>query len=410
MNILVLSHTFPYPPNEGIKLSLYNLIKEFSKVHNIYLLSFIDVKEKKYIDTYITNLSSYTKKIFVIPHNPSKNFFKRSFSVFFSNQPYCIEQFFSEDFLTELNKIVSLEHFDIIFFNFITTAIYSKFIKSHFQGKKIIFLYDAVSMLFYRNFLTTKNFVKKYYWFNQYIKLLNFEFGLQKDFDKIVVVAQKDKDWLIEKSKVDSEKIVVIPNGVDTKYFSPKGLNFQSPVAIIFRGIMNFQPNEDACIYFLTQIFPLVKKILPEIKFYIVGPNPSKKILSFAKKDKNIVVTDYLEDIREYMLKSTINICPMISGSGIKHKILESMSMGIPTITTTIGSEGIPELKNFENILISDDPTDFAQKIVLLVKDKDLYKKIVVNGRKLIEEKYTWQIASKKFDLLFNSLRQNFTK
>ncbi|MFQ3675595.1 MAG: glycosyltransferase, partial [Endomicrobiia bacterium] len=214
MNILILSHTFPYPPNEGIKLPLYNLIKEFSKRNKVSLLSFVTEEEKKYV----SEIEKYVEKISLVEHYPSKNFFKRSFSVFFSKHPYCVEQFFSHEFVERLKEFITQEKFDVLFFDFINTVMYEKFVRKDFKGKKILFLHDAMSMLFYRNFLVTKSIVKKYYWFNQYLKLLNFEFGLQNNFDKIVVVAEKDKDWLVEKSNVARDKIVVIPNGVDTEY------------------------------------------------------------------------------------------------------------------------------------------------------------------------------------------------
>jgi glycosyltransferase involved in cell wall biosynthesis len=126
-------------------------------------------------------------------------------------------------------------------------------------------------------------------------------------------------------------------------------------------------------------------------------------LTELIKNDKNIVVTGYVEDIRDYISISTINICPMISGSGIKNKILEPMSMGIPSVATSIAAEGIPELKDYENILIADKPKDFVEKIILLIKDKDLYKKIVVNGRKLIEGNYTWPKVAGRFLRLFSS-------
>ncbi|MFQ3675907.1 MAG: glycosyltransferase family 4 protein, partial [Endomicrobiia bacterium] len=125
--------------------------------------------------------------------------------------------------------------------------------------------------------------------------------------------------------------------------------------------------------------------------------DPSHKLLKLAKKFKDVIVTGYVEDIRDYISIATVNVCPMISGSGIKNKILESMSMGIPSVITTIAGEGMPEIKDYENVLISDDAQDFIQKIVMLIKDKNLYNKIVINGRKLIEERYNWRSVTERF-------------
>lgn len=404
MRILIASHTFPYPPNEGIKLPLYCLIKEFTKDNKVSLISFISEEEKIFVE----EIKKYCEELELIVFNPHKNFLKRGYNLFFEKVPYNVRQFFHLEFKEKLLNLVKKLNFDIIFFNFLTTVIYSNFIDKN----KIKFLhyYDAMSMLFYRNFLVEKNLIKKIYWYNQYKKLLNYEFKLQNWFNKIAVVSQKDKDWLCENAKISRQKLEVIPNGVDIEYFYYKfNKNFkEEQLSLLFRGIMNFKPNVDACLYFLKEIYPLIKKEIPNIKIYIVGPNPSYDILEYAKKEKNIIVTGYVEDIREYILKCKINVCPMISGSGIKNKILESLAMGTPSVITSIAKEGIPELEDGKNVLIADTPADFANKIKMLFENKDLYYKIAYNGRKLVEEKYTWNKVAQRFYQIFEELTKTY--
>lgn len=393
MKILFVSSFFPYPPDEGIKMPAYNLIKQFTLLgHKVVLLSLI----KKGEERYVSFLKEITEKIFVVEHKISKSILKRLFS-FFYKEPFNTYQFYSQKFLTKIKEVISLENPDIVFFDFFTTVRYRQ--NLDLKIPTILHYHDAVSMLFYRNFILEKNFFSKIYWYSQFKKLLNFEYKLQSLFDKIVVVAQKDKDWLLDKSKLTSNKIEVIPNGVDVDYFYYKfNKKFnEEPYSILFRGIMNFKPNIDACLYFLKEIYPLLKKEIPQIKFYIVGPNPPKTLFSYAKKDRSIIITGYVEDIREYIIKCKINVCPMISGSGIKNKILESLAMGTPSVITSVASEGIPELKHKENVLIADNVENFVESIKMLFYDKNLYIKISQNGRKLIEEKYTWQLISAKF-------------
>lgn len=401
MNILFITTFFPYPPDEGIKMPIYNLIKKFCSLgHNLIVVSFIKKEEKQYLP----ELEKFCERFVAVDSKVSKNFVIRIFHILLSNEPFNIYQFYSKNLLYNLDKVLSEEKIDIIFFDFFTTVKYRE--KINISIPTILHYYDAVSMLFYRNFLNEKNLVKKIYWYNQYKKLVKFEHKIQQWFNKIIVVAEKDKQWLVEKSKVEPSKIKVIPNGVDTKYFYYKfDKNFvEEPFSLLFRGIMNFKPNIDACLYFLKHIWPLIKSKLPQVKFYIVGPNPPKKILRYPSKDKNIVVTGYVEDIREYIVKSKINICPMISGSGIKNKILESLSMGVPSVVTPIAAEGIPELKDYENVLIADTPQEFAKKVVLLFEDENLYKKLAYNGRKLVEEKYTWDKIVAKFYQIFDEI------
>jgi glycosyltransferase involved in cell wall biosynthesis len=409
MKLLFISSTFPYPLNEGIKVPVYNIIKEFSKFYEVHLLSFVLPQEKKYIE----EIKKFCVKVDTIEFIPSKSFVKRVINTFFSKSPYNVKQFFSVEMKNKILELVNQQNFDILFFDFFTTAIYGSSVKLPIP--KLFHYHDAVSMYFYRNSLVNTNFFERFYWYKQYKKILNFEKKLPVWFDKITVVAKKDKDWLVENLNIEPKNIEVIPNGVDIEYFkfyseelrikNKEKLGIKSP-SIIFRGAMNFQPNIDACVWFLENVFQILKNKIKNIKFYIVGPNPTKNILKYKSDD--VIITGYVEDLKEFMSACDINICPMISGSGIKNKILESLAVGTPTIATSIAAEGVPELKDEENVLIADIPAEFVEKIELLLKNKELYKKIVNNGRKLIEENYTWGKQAKKFLDIFEELRENY--
>ncbi len=402
MRILIISHTFPYPPNEGIKLPLYNLIKEFSLQSEVYLLSFILKDELKFID----EIKKYCKKIETVEFAPPMSSLKRFINLF-EALPFNVKQFYSQIFKNKLVQLIEENTIDIVFFDFLTTALYSKFVQK--TNVKFLHYHDAMSMLFYRNSLVERNLIKKSYWYLQYKKLLKFENNFNEMFDKITVVAPKDKYWLVNNSKILEQKIEIIPNGVDIGYFAPfskerilelkKRYKIHSP-SLLFRGIMNFQPNIDACVWFIEKVFPLIKKEIPEIKLYIVGPNPPAKLFKHSGQD--IIITGYVDDIRVYIACCDINIAPMISGSGIKNKVLEAMAIGKPSVVSSIVKEGMPELENNFNVLFADTPEEFVRQIKLLLNNKGLYNKISQNSIKTILEKYTWKSASKKFMDLFN--------
>ncbi len=409
MKLLFFSSTFPYPLNEGIKTPVYNLIKEFSKYFEVYLLSFILPEEKIYVE----EMEKFCTDIITLEFTPTKSYIKRAFNTFFSNIPFNIEQFFCAKMKEKFVEIVEKQNFDILFFDFFTTAIYVKFITKPIT--KIFHYHDSMSINFYRNYLVSKNIIEKIYWYKQYKKVLNFEKNLHFLFDKITVVAKKDKNWILEKTRVSKDKIEVIPNGIDLGYFKfysedekqkiREKLKIRTP-SLIFRGIMSFKPNIDSCLWFIKNVFPLLKQKIENIKLYIVGPNPSREILKYVSD--NVIVTGYVEDLREYMVACDINICPMISGSGIKNKILEALALGVPTVATPIATEGIPELEDNKNILVASTPQQFVEKILLLLENKNLYNIIVQNGRKLIAENYTWEKQTKKFINIFEELNKEY--
>ena len=151
---------------------------------------------------------------------------------------------------------------------------------------------------------------------------------------------------------------------------------------------MGHPHNIAAVLYIYEKVLPSLLAKVPDLKYYIVGSNPPKEIKTLGQDD-NIIVTGFVKDIRPYISKASIVLVPERMNSGIKNKILEAMAVGRPIVSTSLGAEGIPS-KNGENIVVADDPEDFASGIEKLLKDKELYERIRSAGRKLVEEKYAW--------------------
>ena len=399
MNILFLTHSFPYPPNEGIKLMSYYLLKELSKKNSITLLSFVWSDEEK---SYIPEIRKFCQKIEIVEHKIPKSFLKRLWNTFFQKKPFCVYQFYSKNFEKKLKEIITAEKFDIIHFDFINTSFYRNSISNI---PSVFFPHDAMSMLFFRNIKAERNIFRKFYTYTQYKKMSQYEKEIIPKFDKTIVVSPKDRNWLLSiNSNFDIE---IIPNGVDAEYFYPFNIEEDFP-SVIFRGIMDFVPNVDAAVYFAKEIFPLIQKEIPNVKYYIVGPNPAKKIKQIVSE--KTIITGYVEDIRPYIAKTTVNVCPMRIGSGIKNKILEAMAMAKPTVATSIAIEGIPDVTDGENILIADTPKEFAKKVILLIKDESLRKKIGENAREFVMKNYTWKKSAEKFEDIYKQAISNYRK
>ena len=145
----------------------------------------------------------------------------------------------------------------------------------------------------------------------------------------------------------------------------------------------------DAVLYFHKEIWPRIKEQIPDIKFYVVGQGPPPEIQNLSQ-DQAIIVTGRVDDVRVYLKKGRILICPVRLGGGFRGKILEAMAIGQPVVSTPLGAEGIPA-SNRENILIANNPEEFTQAVSDLLSDDSLFDKIRNNARKLVEEKYAWE-------------------
>ena len=140
----------------------------------------------------------------------------------------------------------------------------------------------------------------------------------------------------------------------------------------------------------LEKIFPIIKNRVPDVRFFIVGGNPPKEILDYHD-NKNILVVGFQEDIRKIPSSCRVSIVPLRLGSGTRLKITEALSMGIPVVSTRKGAEGL-DLKHEHEILIEDDPMEFAESVIRLIGDNDFVKRLSNNGRRLMETKYSWQV------------------
>ena len=227
------------------------------------------------------------------------------------------------------------------------------------------------------------------------ISLLNkYELSVGARSNATVFVAQKEAEAF--NNELGENKAIAIPNGVDTDYFhndyKPKQEN-----AIAFLGAMNVAHNENAVLNFINNIYPRIKSQINDVVFYVIGGGVTERLKGYESKD--IRFTGRVEDVREYLQKCKVFVCPMTFGSGIKTKNLEAMSFSMPVVTTSVGAENI-NAKNGEDWFVEDDNDKFAHKVCEILSDSELEKKIGTKAREFILENFSWNVAREQFEKL----------
>jgi len=207
-------------------------------------------------------------------------------------------------------------------------------------------------------------------------------------------------DWLLACSDVDkarlqalakSENCTVVPNGVDTEYFRRCNCDNIEAESLVFVGAMSYEPNIEAVTYFCNQIFPIVLSDFPNARLTIVGHSPTPSVIQLVERfPANVFVTGTVDDVRPYLERSMIGIVPLLNGGGTRLKILEMLSMELPVVTTSIGSEGL-EVSAGEHLLIADTAKSFAQAITTLMRDPHLAKRLGNQGREFVCDRYEWR-------------------
>lgn len=196
-----------------------------------------------------------------------------------------------------------------------------------------------------------------------------------------VVVAVTEVDANVLREEIPNLSTSIIPTIHDS---IEKTEPFEQRDGLLFIGNFNHDPNIDAIQYFTKEVWPLVKELLPNLKFYIVG-NRSEQLIH--SDDPDIVVAGFVPDTQSYLQTCKVSVAPLRYGAGMKGKIGEAMLSGIPVVTTSIGSEGM-NLEHEEHVLVADEPKLFAEAIVRLHEDEDLWNSMVRKSKMAVNERY----------------------
>jgi len=215
------------------------------------------------------------------------------------------------------------------------------------------------------------------------------EFYMFNKADVIITPSHKEVDAV--KKYFPTKVIKDFPLYIYDSFIQENGrFSFLNRKDIMFLGSFVHPPNVDAVVFFLDEIFPVIKKELPEVRFHIVGSNPPPDISKRMRED--VIVTGHVKDLTEYFQSTRVFVAPLRYGAGIKGKIISSLAQGLPVVTTTIGNEGL-DLRDGHDGLIADDMTEFAMKVVRLYKDKELWENLARNSVLFVKEKFSMEAA-----------------
>jgi glycosyltransferase involved in cell wall biosynthesis len=222
-----------------------------------------------------------------------------------------------------------------------------------------------------------------------------YEHATWKKFDLCLVCSPAEKHELQKRAPM--LKAEVVPNGVDLGYFTSTGTDIKKHL-LVYVGQMNWRPNVDAVLYFLKEMFPGIKAVVPDVSFSIVGHKPPVVVEELARQN-GAVTTGYVPDTRPFVSQAEVFVVPLRIGSGTRLKILEAMAMGKAIVSTSIGCEGIGATHE-KNILIADSPADFARCVIRIFNDKALRDDLGIAARKFVEENYSWEHIGQRLNTI----------
>jgi len=390
MRILWVKPGGLWPPNTGGRLRSLNMIKELAREHHVTVLTTRSKDEE--VAPLFRSLSS-CEHVQVYDHSPPKRSSARFLWAlgrsWFSRSPVDIRRHTVPNMKREAARQINSGGVDLCIADFLYAM---PNIEQTASVPVVLFEHNVEYMIWERMANVEQSRIKRILLEIEWRKIRLFESESCRTVNLTIAVSKNDCNVL--KGISPSARITYVPTGVDLDYFMPLNMS-EDDNELVFFGSMDWRPNEDAIMHFLDTTFPLVRNVIPKANLTVVGRNPSVALMARAERGK-VKITGTVEDIREYVAGASVCIVPLRIGSGTRLKIMEALAMGKAVVSTTIGAEGLALTAN-HHIALADEPQEFANEVIRLMRDRERRKSLGDEGRRLVAERYSWRQVTGNF-------------
>lgn len=368
MKILLASLFLPrfHATNAGSR-TVAEILKELSKSHEIYLATRVEETE---LDD-ISEIRQYCKDIYIFQYKQTTH--RNLFTLLRIMASYLRFSF-------SLNRIIKRSKFDLVHAEWVETGV----LLFRQNIPMVIDAHDIITKPAERRLSGAKG-ASKLFQYLLVIFIRQMELHILRKFDIIFTRSGYDRDYLLKMDSGYNIKVLPHPAGMD---FTTRTIQREENSILFLGSFKHHDSNIKAVLYFYNEILPLIRSKIPDVRFYIVGYGPTKEILEIPDRDNKVIVTGFVEDIELYYKRAKVFVAPMLTGGGIIVKILDAMAAGTPVVSTSIGNEGIGGIDNV-HILLADNPSDFADKVVSLLSDKDLWLRLSNEGHNFVLERFS---------------------
>jgi len=406
LNMLVISTHLPYPPDSGGLVRLFNLYSRLGKKHrltwvcptwpgteghvqgaNRFCERVVELPGDEYRPLPSHGWRSLLRR--VVAHLHWERLFVFCFGYVQAPGLYWLPA--TPARLSLIDEIISLSSFDLIVCEFEVTA---ELAPVNVNVPKVITLHNMRSALFKRiRRMYDSSWEDRLFFWPEFFKIVWNEKRHYSRYNLAITVSEADERRL--KRRCPSLPVEVLPNGVDLSYFRVAP-NSGTSRSLVYVGHYGYPPNADAILHFSRRILPLIRERVADVQVLAVGHEPPEEL----SKHDGVQIIGSVPDVRPYLAQAGVVIVPLRVGGGTRLKILEALAMGKAVVSTTLGAEGL-EVIHGHDILLADEPAEFAECVVRLLEQPDLRARLGRNGRRLVEQAYGWDALAAKLDKVF---------
>lgn len=399
MKILFLSNKVPFPPKDGGSIATLAMINSFARAGHETTVLAMNTR-KHHITPFEIPEEITSRTIIHLVEVPAKISFIGAMKNFlFSTFPYNAERFIDQKYKDKLELLLTNHEYDIIQLEGLYLIPYIPIIRKSSKSK-IVYRSHNIEHEIWERIASNAKGIKKLYLKNLSNRLLAFEKSAIDQYDLLVPITGRDENQL--NLLGNSKPSLAIPAGVDLSAKESVPIDFEMNLFSI--GALDWAPNQEGLIWFLEKCFPSIIEKFPDVRFKIAGRNAPGWIVEKLSHSQ----IDYLGEIDDatvFIRQNGIMVVPLLSGSGMRVKIIEGMSNSKPIVTTPVGCEGI-NCENGKHIFIADNPEEFSKYIISLLEDKELMLKIGKKASEFVFLNYDNQILNEKLVAFYNQYIQ----
>lgn len=391
MKVLQLCHKPPLPLVDGGCIAMHNitqgLLNSGQEVRVVAVATQKHpVKTSAFSTDYLQKTRFESAYIDTTPHiiDGIRSIFMR--------KSYHIERFNAKSMATKLEHILTHEQFDIIHLESIYVTPYIDVIRKHSNAKMVIRMHNIEHQIWDRLAENESNPVMKLVYRVNKRQLERMEKTILQRVDGYMTISEPDYRFFSQTAL--NKPGVVIPFGIDMDQYELEDDYIASDKpSLCHIGSMNWSPNKEGIEWFLDDVWPLIHEAHPDLHFTIAGHGTPDSLMQ--RKDENVTFAGTVPDANEFMLDHDLMIVPLLSGSGVRVKIVEAMALGRVVVTTSVGAEGLA-VENGKHLFIADTPEDFLAVIDKCIQTPDLCSIISENARDFISLHHNNELITQK--------------
>ncbi len=401
--VLLLTPQSPWPPRQGTAVRNWHIARELASRYRVSILAFGSSDDA-------VGLRQAGIEPFLVPSPAQRSLLRRATELAITLTPDLVRRLRSAAMTNALLRLldesrIEADPFAVIQVEGLEMAAYGEaarnwWLRSGTAGRLIYDAHNAEWLLQHRAWQADLRRLTGWpgaaYSFVQTLKLRRFEAHFLRRVDGAIAVSRADR--LALQRLAPRQQVVEVPNGVDTDYYRPADRAREVPGRCLFVGKMDFRPNIDAMAWFVTQVWPRIRREQPHAELRIVGRQPVPRVLALA--GDGVAVAGEVADVRPELEAAAVVLAPLRVGGGTRLKILEAMAMAKAVVATSLGAEGL-EVKRDEELLVADEPADLAQAVVTALRDPQRRAQLGECARARVEACYRWQTLVPRMEGLY---------